>query len=196
MVDRCWLCNKVCCNCRDVIKCDSPTYFYFVRSCFYKNTTDQRIHNTSLTLGPEDTQHIHYTGTRGHTTHPLHWDQRTHNISLNLGPEDTQHIPHTGTRGHTTHPSHWDQRTHNTSLTLGPEDTQHIPHTGTRGHTTHPSHWDQRTHNTSLTLEPEDTQHVRVISCQVRQHMHLMFQIWLNFSIYIGLHMIPNLVCS
>ena len=28
-----------------------------------------------------------------------------------------------------------------------------------------------------------------VISCQVKQHMHLMFQIWLNFSIYIGLHM-------
>ena len=24
----------------------------------------------SLTLGPEDTQHIPYTGTRGHTTHP------------------------------------------------------------------------------------------------------------------------------
>ena len=33
------LCNKVCCNCGDVIKCDSPTYFYFVRSCFCKNTT-------------------------------------------------------------------------------------------------------------------------------------------------------------
>ena len=174
MVDRCWLCNKVCCNRRDVIKCDSPTYFYFVRSCFYKNTTD----------------------TRGYTTHPSHWDQRTHNTSITLGPEDTQHIPYTGTRGHTTYPLIWDQRTHNTSLTLGPEDTQHIPHTGTRGHTTHPSHWDQRTHNTSLTLEPEDTQHVRVISCQVRQHMHLMFQIWLNFSIYIGLHMIPNFVCS
>ena len=30
---------------------------------------------------------------------------------------------------------------------------------------------------------------MRVISCQVKQHMHLMFQIWLNFSIYIGLHM-------
>ena len=30
---------KFCCNCRDVIKCDSPTYFYFVRSCFCKNTT-------------------------------------------------------------------------------------------------------------------------------------------------------------
>ena len=30
---------------------------------------------------------------------------------------------------------------------------------------------------------------VRVISCQVKQHMHLIFQIWLNFSIYIGLHM-------
>ena len=29
---------KFCCNCRDVIKCDSPTYFYFVRSCFCKNT--------------------------------------------------------------------------------------------------------------------------------------------------------------
>ena len=29
----------------------------------------------------------------------------------------------------------------------------------------------------------------RVISCQVKQHMHLMFLIWLNFSIYIGLHM-------
>ena len=28
-----------------------------------------------------------------------------------------------------------------------------------------------------------------VISCQVKQHMHLMFLIWLNFSIYIGLHM-------
>ena len=101
---------------------------------------DQRTHNTSLTLGPEDTQHIHHTGTRGNTTHPSHWDQRTHNTSITLGPEDTQHIPHTGTRGHTTHTSHRDQRTHNTSLTLGPEDTQHIPHTGTRGHTTHPSH--------------------------------------------------------
>ena len=71
-------------------------------------------------MGPEDTQHIPHTGTRGHTTHPLHWDQRTHNTFLTLGPEDTQHIPYTGTRGHTTHPSHWDQRTHNTSLTLGP----------------------------------------------------------------------------
>ena len=30
---------KFCCNCRDVIKCDSPTYFYFVRSYFCKNTT-------------------------------------------------------------------------------------------------------------------------------------------------------------
>ena len=97
-------------------------------------------------LGPEDTQHIPHTGTRGHTTHPSHWDQRTHNTSLTLGPEDTQHIPYTGTRGHTTHPSHWDQRTHNTSLTLGPEDTQHIPYIGTRGHTTHHLHWDQRTH--------------------------------------------------
>ena len=28
-----------------------------------------------------------------------------------------------------------------------------------------------------------------VISCQVKQHMHLMFLIWLNFSICIGLHM-------
>ena len=118
MVDRFWLCNKVCCNRRDVIKCDSPTYFYFVRSCFCKNTTDQRIHNTSLTLGPEDTLHIPYTGTRGHTTHPSHWDQRTHNTSL-----------------------HWDQRTQNTSLTLGPEDKQHIPYTGTRGHTTCQGHF-------------------------------------------------------
>ena len=121
---------------------------------------DQGTHNTYLTLGPEDTHHIPYTGTRGHTTYPSHWDQRTHNTSLTLGPEDTQHIPHTGTRGHTTHPLHWDQRTHNISLTLGPEDTQHIPHTGTRRHTTHPTHWDQRTHNTSLTLGPEDTQHI------------------------------------
>ena len=94
---------------------------------------DQRTQNTSLTLGPEDTQHIRHTGTRGHTTHPSHWDQRTHNTFLTLGPEDTQHIRHTGTRGHTTHPSHWDQRTHNTYLTLGPEDTQHIPYIGTRG---------------------------------------------------------------
>ena len=125
-----------------------------------------------LTLGSEDTQNcISHTGTRGHTTHTLHWDQRTHNTSLTLGSEDTQHIPYTGTRGHTTHPLHWDQRTHNISLTLEPEDTQHIPHTGTRrhtthpthwdqGHTTHPLHWDQRTHNTSLTLGPEDTQHI------------------------------------
>ena len=71
-------------------------------------------------------QPIHYTGTRGHTTHPSHWDQRTHNTSLTLGPEDTQHIPHTGTRGHTTHPTHWDQRRHNTSLTLGPCCGEHV----------------------------------------------------------------------
>ena len=112
----------------------------------------RRFKKRKVYFDHEVTQHIPHTGTRGHTTHPLHWDQRTHNTSLTLGPEDTQHIPHTGTRGHTTHPSHWDQRTHNTSLTLGPEDTQHIPYTGTqhnshtetRGHTTHPSHWDQR----------------------------------------------------
>ena len=46
---------------------------------------DQRTHNTSLTLGPEDTQHIPYTGTRGHTTHHLHWDQRDWFIFLVTG---------------------------------------------------------------------------------------------------------------